>query len=173
MSPPRCAPPARTVHRVRMPRVLALCLACLLVVALASVAVAATLDGTPGPDRLIGTSGADRLSGRAGADTLIGRRGSDRLAGGPGDDLLAGDAGRDTLIGCRGADTLLGGAGGDRLSAATRDDAGDVVLGGVGSDVIDTLDGSPDRITCGAGRDRVRADRGDRIGRGCEQVRRG
>jgi hypothetical protein len=66
-----------------MPRLLALCAACLLVLAPASVAVAATLQGTPGRDRLTGTSAVDRLSGRAGADTLIGRRGGDRLRAAP------------------------------------------------------------------------------------------
>jgi hypothetical protein len=38
---------------------------------------------------------------------------------------------------------------------------------------VNALDGSPDRISCGPGRDSVRADRGDQVSRDCEAVRRG
>jgi hypothetical protein len=45
------------------------------------------------------------------------------------------------------------------------------VWGGAGNDVISARDGSRDVIDCGAGLDRVTADRRDRL-RGCERVSR-
>ncbi|MDX6679603.1 MAG: hypothetical protein QOE31_3655, partial [Solirubrobacteraceae bacterium] len=50
---------------------------------------------------------------------------------------------------------------------------GDIVAGGDGKDVIKARDGAIDRITCGAGRDRVTADRIDVVARDCERVKRG
>ena len=47
----------------------------------------------------------------------------------------------------------------------------DIVTGGSGNDAISVRDGRRDRVNCGRGRDRVRADRRDRL-RGCERVRR-
>jgi hypothetical protein len=43
----------------------------------------------------------------------------------------------------------------------------------VGNDTVAVRDGPPDRVSCGPGRDRVRADRGDAVGRDCERVSRG
>ena len=48
-----------------------------------------------------------------------------------------------------------------------------MIVAGNGNDTINTLDGSPDRVSCGPGRDTVRADPGDQLGRDCERVRRG
>ena len=59
------------------------------------------------------------------------------------------------------AATLNGGPGPDHLA------------GSPGADTINALDGSPDRVSCGPGRDIVRADPGDQVGRDCERVRRG
>jgi RTX calcium-binding nonapeptide repeat (4 copies) len=53
---------------------------------------AATLRGTPGPDRLLGTAGPDTLVGRGGNDVLAGRGGADTLLAGPGDDRIAAQA---------------------------------------------------------------------------------
>ena len=109
--------------------------------------------GTSGPDRIIadrgpaevrGGSGNDRLGARAfiGAVVLSGGAGNDRLAGNRGDDVLTGDSGRDSIFGAEGADR------------------------------INARDGFADTIACGPGRDRVIADRRDRVRRDCERVSR-
>ena len=81
-------------------------------------------------------------------------RGSDRA------DLLR--AGRTAVRACGhgGRDTIRGGGARDRL------------FGGDGDDSIDARGGGFDVVGCGAGRDRVRADRGDLVGVDCEQVSR-
>ena len=97
-------------------------------------------------------------------DAIHGAAGDDRLRGLDGDDCLYGDAGNDRLAGDAGADKLKGGADDDRLSGG---EGPDVLGGGPGADRIDAKDGGPDRIKCGPGRDRVRADKSDKLGRGC------
>jgi len=92
--------------------------------------------------RLTGTNGVDVLRGGARRDVLSGRRGADRLSGGGGDDALTGGLGRDVLD------------------------------GGPGDDVLLARDGERDVVRCGAGADRVVADRHDSIARDCEAVRR-
>lgn len=152
------------------------------------------LFGGRGRDRLRGDTGADRLFGGPGADALSGNRGADRLFGGDGPDVLRGGDGRDKLVGGAGSDALRGGGGRDSLYAGRgrdRLDGGpgvdvlgggaggdeirggrghDKILGGSGNDVIDARDGEGDDISCGAGRDTVRADAIDRQ-RGCESQR--
>ena len=98
------------------------------------------VDGTPGNDVIRGGRGDDCLRGGDGADQLYGGFGADQLDGGPGNDVIEGDQDRNVV---------RGGAGDDRI--------------GVSNGVIDDVD-------CGPGRDRVVADRGDRL-RGCEVVR--
>jgi hypothetical protein len=128
-------------------------------------------------DRLYGRQGRDLLRGRAGNDCLFGGEGADVLDGDGGDDTLSGGDGRDRLFGGAGRDRLLGGAKGDELHGDTGDDqlfpgtGRDRVWGGAGNDVISARDGSRDVIDCGAGLDRVTADRRDRL-RGCERVTR-
>ena len=80
------------------------------------------------------------------------------VVGSPGPDVISGGAGADTLIGGGGAD-VLDGAGGDDAIDATVRDAG----GGAGPDAVD-------RVTCGAGNDRVTADPGDRTALDCETI---
>jgi len=92
--------------------------------------------------RLTGTNGVDVLRGSALRDVLSGRGGADRLSGGGGDDSLTGGSGRDVLD------------------------------GGSGDDVLLARDGERDVVRCGAGSDRVVADRHDSIARDCEAVRR-
>jgi RTX calcium-binding nonapeptide repeat (4 copies) len=104
--------------------------------------------GGAGRNVLVGGPLADRLYGRGGNDLLRGRAGNDRLEGGVGHDRLFGDNGADLLIGGLGRDRLVGGKGGDRFRAR---------------------DGERDVIDCGAGLDRVLADRRDRISRNCER----
>jgi hypothetical protein len=139
--------------------------------------------------------GNDSLFGGAGNDRLYGAGGSDRLFGGPGHDALWGGAGNDLLVGGTGLDQLHGGGGGDRLSGGPADDrlyggdgadrlqghggndvlqggkGRDRVWGGPGDDRILVQDGHPDIVSCGPGRDRVSADKQDRL-RGCETNRR-
>ena len=100
----------------------------------------ATARATQRADRLVGTAHADHLRGLGGNDTLIGRAGNDRLDGGPGNDTLDGGPGNDTL------------------------------LGRAGNDTINARDRTRDTINCGPGRDRVLADRVDRVSGDCERV---
>ncbi|WP_460097797.1 calcium-binding protein [Pseudomonas sp. S3_C01] len=102
-------------------------------------ALADSLSGLDGDDKLYGLGGNDTLSGGNGADELSGGEGSDTLLGGAGDDWLSGDTG---------SDTLQGGAGDDRLSGDT---GSDTLIGGTGNDQL-----SGDR-----GNDLYRFERGD------------
>jgi hypothetical protein len=47
-----------------------------------------------------------------------------------------------------------------------------VISGGAGGDTINSRDGKRDRISCGSGRDKVTADKRDRIAKNCERVSR-
>jgi Ca2+-binding RTX toxin-like protein len=124
--------------------------------------------GTPGPDVLVGTPGRDVLSGRGGDDCLFGRAGEDRMSGGTGADLLYGASGDDRLNGNAGRDTLRGGNGNDTITPGA---GKDVVAAQGGDDTIAARDGTRDSIDCGAGRDKVKADRRDTI-TNCEFVKR-
>jgi Ca2+-binding RTX toxin-like protein len=118
--------------------------------------------GSAAADSAVATiAGADHRSGTAAADVLRGGAGDDRLAGGGGDDRLVGGAGADVLLGGAGDDHLVGGSGRDRLS------------GGAGNDRLDARDHhGGDVVSCGPGRDVALVDRGDRVSRDCETVRR-
>jgi Ca2+-binding RTX toxin-like protein len=102
-----------------------------------------TLRGSDEPDRLIGVDHAPN-----------------RILAGAGDDRIRG--------GSR-ADEIDAGPGADVVRPGRRDDA---VTAGSGDDVISARDRDVDTIACGGGRDRVVADRGDRVSRGCEVVHR-
>jgi Ca2+-binding RTX toxin-like protein len=104
----------------------------------ASVAVARTIKGNGGDNRLTGTPAADVISG------------------GGGDDVINGGRGNDVLLGNGGNDTIIGGPGRDQIS------------GGNGRDVIDVRDGEVDRDVCGRGRDVVYRDAKDIVSRDCE-----
>lgn len=119
----------------------------------------ATSDG-PGPtpgvpgacsNVINGTSKKDRLTGTADGDRIKGRAGPDRIKGVGNADCLYGDGGNDRIV---------GGSGSDRL------------FGGAGKDLIKAKDGTRDVVRCGAGRDRVIADRIAKVARDCEMVRR-
>jgi Ca2+-binding RTX toxin-like protein len=110
--------------------------------------------GGPGDDRLsAGRNAGGRLGGDAGDDVLIGSRFADGFLGGPGNDRL------------------VGGGGADLIDPAGSDPGNDLILAGPGPDEINTRDSRRDIVKCGSGRDRVRADRQDRL-RGCEVIRR-
>jgi hypothetical protein len=85
----------------------------------------------------------------------------DMLMGHAGVDVLRGGSAFDELTGFEGADELVGGTKADRM------------LGGRGSDLIKARDGGRqgDIVLCGRGRDKVIADRPDKL-RGCENVKR-
>ena len=140
-------------------------------------------NGTSANDLLNGTDGADRILGLGGADVLLGLLGNDHLDGGAGNDNLDGGAGNDTLRGGSGNDSVTGGTGNDRLSGmAGRDklsggsgrdtlDGGkgkDRMNAGAGNDSVNSKDGVAELVNCGAGKDRVKADRKDRL-RSCEK----
>lgn len=105
----------------------------------------------------------------AAAPSKVATAGNDLLYGGKGRDVVNGLAGNDTIITGAGNDSITGGPGSDTISA------------GPGNDVINAVDLTPDRISCGAGRDTVYIDVRPRSGRraavkdtisGCEIVRR-
>jgi hypothetical protein len=154
------------------------------------------LVGGPGDDRIEGSNGNDVIEGDAGKDELMGDRdvdrldggdGNDRLRGGGSTDFLRGGPGADVLRGEGGSDRLYGGAGGDTIEAgAGNDDIREVPDGyvagesldtghnridaGAGRDRLDVANGRRDVVTCGSGKDTVKADRGDRL-KGCERRR--
>jgi hypothetical protein len=118
--------------------------------------------------RRVGSPRADRLNGGAGSDAIHGRAGNDRIRGLGGNDCLFGEGGNDDVRGGPGRDAVNGGNGSDQLyGGAGRDN----IRGGPGRDRIFAVDRARDVITCGGGRDIVRADRVDRI-LGCEGLRR-
>jgi len=81
-----------------------------------------------------------------------------RTAGGG---VIRGTIYADHICGRKGADRILPGGGRDSVEA------------GAGPDVVFSAgDGRRDRISCGSGRDRVIADRRDRVARNCERVTR-
>lgn len=106
-------------------------------VAVGGVALAETLNGGPGDNRLIGSNGRDQIDGGGGDDFINGLRSRDVLNGGAGNDtIIAGPRNESAL------DTVNGGKGNDRIRVRNRPAAKDVV-------------------DCGSGFDRVRADRKD------------
>jgi Ca2+-binding RTX toxin-like protein len=125
-----------------------------------------TLDGGDDNDKVVGGSGNDVIRGDDGRDELFGGTGDDRIDGGDGRDMLAGGAGNDRLVGGPGADRLFGEAGKDRIIGGSGSNTLD---GGAGNDSIEARNGSTDTILCGAGNDRVRADRADKLS-ACERV---
>lgn len=116
------------------------------------------LRGTPRGDRILAGGGDDDVDGRGGDDCLGLGPGHDRARGGAGDDLIVGGQGPDRLSGGAGRDRIDGGPASDRLS------------GGPGDDLLKARDGRRDDIVCGPGRDRVLADRLDRVAPDCEHV---
>jgi len=125
------------------------------------------LRGSARNNAIQGLEGDDLLDGRGGDDLLAGTEGS-RSRGRPDRDLLRGGSGRDSLFGDAGPDRLFGGPGGDRLIGGS---GADLFHGGPGADRLDAADGRAETVDCGAGRDRLRADRRDRALR-CEIDRR-
>jgi Ca2+-binding RTX toxin-like protein len=110
--------------------------------AASGVALAKTLIGGPGPDRIDGTRAADQLEGRGGNDFIRGYAGRDRILGQDGNDVL--------------------GAG------PTREAGVDAVEGGRGNDIISTYNKprALDYLSCGPGKDTLYYDNSDKYFRG-------
>ena len=122
-------------------------------------------DCTSGPE---GTRRNDRLRGTKLSERIVGGAGRDRIKGGGGDDCLFGGRGRDRINAGKGDDRVSGGGGRDRINAGK---GADKVSGRGGRDRISARDGERDVVDCGAGKDRVVADKKDKLKR-CEKVRR-
>src|SRR6185295_15194302 len=117
---------------------------------------AATITGTPGPDRLFGTGGRDVIVGLAGSDAIFGLAGRDLIcAGGGGDRVNAGSA-ADRVFAGGGAARDKGRGGPDLLAGNSN---ADVLAGNAGND----------RLRGGRGFDRCYGGAGFDLERGCER----
>ena len=83
--------------------------------------------------------------------------------------VFSGTRAAEVLVGTGGADVLNGNGGADRLTGKGGKDG---FSGGGGKDRINSEGQRRERVRCGAGKDRVRGARGDRVKRDCERVRR-
>ncbi len=81
---------------------------------------------------------------------------------------INGNARANRLTGTARAERIDGKGGNDRIDGKG---GKDVLIGGTGNDTIMAADGIAETINCGAGRDRVTADRTDKLS-GCERVTR-
>jgi Ca2+-binding RTX toxin-like protein len=108
-----------------------------LMVAAASVAVAANRIGTNEANNLTGTPDPDFIVGLGDADTLNGLAGRDELSGSNGADTMNGDAGDDTMVGGPGVDNMNSGNSTD-------------ILGGQ-MDFVYSLDGVAETVCFGTG----------------------
>lgn len=86
-----------------------------------------------GPDDISGQGGDDALFGQGGTDRIKGGNLDDHIEGGQGADFIEGDAGDDDIVG--GSAIVLATPGGPDTAQGVLD-AGDVMYGGEGNDVI-------------------------------------
>jgi hypothetical protein len=132
--------------------------------------------GGTGKDRLFGDSGKDDMQGASGNDHVRGSSGNDKITGNAGNDYLSGGSNNDTITGGTGRDSIIGDAGNDTLKGDSGNDSitdakgRNTIDAGSGNDRVNAVNGSRDRISCGSGRDVVRADRTDRVSKNCERV---
>ena len=98
-------------------------------------------------DDVRGGGGHDYIRGEAGIDTLRGGAGNDYLYGLDANDVLYGNAGNDTIWGGLGNDTIVPGPGADvaygedgndifKIQSPCEVSAGDVIDGGLGTDIV-------------------------------------
>ncbi len=118
--------------------------------------VAATVPGTPGPDRLVGSPGPDVIAARGGADTIVGLSGRDLICAGGGNDRVTAGSAADRVFGGSGVDRIRGRGGSDLLAGSG---GPDVLSGNVGDD----------RLRGGRGFDRCYGGAGIDSERGCER----
>jgi len=128
-----------------------------------------TINGTEIGEVIDARGGDDTVHGRGGADGIQGRGGVDDLTGDEGDDGLFGEGRGDTLSGGGGSNQYHGGSGPDTIIAneSSVPDEVEEIFAGTGNDVINALDGQPDVIDCGAGRDRFSIDSADDLALNC------
>jgi Ca2+-binding RTX toxin-like protein len=125
-----------------------------LVVAAASVAVAANRIGNNEANTLPGTDQADNIYGLGSGDTLNGALGS------AGNDEVSGNGGADTMNGGLNDDTMVGGAGVDVMNAGNSTNATGGQL-----DFVHSLDGVAETVCFGTGDFYFVADATDTIKR--------
>ncbi|MEY8840840.1 LamG-like jellyroll fold domain-containing protein, partial [Cribrihabitans sp. XS_ASV171] len=89
--------------------------------------------GSVGDDLLVGSNTANSLNGNKGNDTVAGRGGDDYIVLGRGLDMAAGGAGNDTIETRHGGDLMLAGAGDDTYYINRFDNAGDIIIYGLGA----------------------------------------
>jgi Ca2+-binding RTX toxin-like protein len=90
--------------------------------------------------------------------------------------VIKGNERANYLVGSANDDAIYGYGGADRIHARGEGDA--LYLGGGkdkghgerGDDFINSVDGSEDFVSCGPGADRARANPGDNVQEGCEQI---
>jgi Ca2+-binding RTX toxin-like protein len=145
-------------------------------------ALAATMVGGDGNDKIQGGAGADYIRGNGGGDSLWGGAGDDLLFGDGGIDSISGQGGRDWLEGGDGADVmrgyggrdkLFGGGGNDRMYGGESDDwlygqggndqlfggpGSDRVYGDAGNDLLSDQDQQRDTLYGGDGKDSAKLD---------------
>jgi Ca2+-binding RTX toxin-like protein len=122
-----------------------------LVVAAASVALAANRIGNNEANTLTGTNDPDNIYGLGAADTLNGLGGNDELSG---------NGGADTMNGALNDDTMVGGAGVDNMNAGNSTNATGGQL-----DFVHSLDGLAETVCFGTGDFYFVADATDTIRR--------
>jgi Ca2+-binding RTX toxin-like protein len=127
------------------------------------------LVGGPGNDLLVGGPGFDIAAGSAGNDRLRDASGSpgpyrDYLVGQDGSDTITGSPHGDVISGGEGSNVLRGGAGNDDLFAEEKSK----YFAGAGDDFVGSRNNVRERVDCGRGRDKVHADKRDRLIR-CER----
>ena len=82
-------------------------------------------------------SGSAYFDAGAGNDTLSGTRWADDLRGDAGKDVIYGRDGDDRITGGLGVDTLDGGAGDDTFVFGGNEGLGDILRGGLGTDIVE------------------------------------
>jgi len=104
---------------------------------------------------IFGTDHAEQIKGTRNAEEIRGLGGSDEIVDGRGKDAVHGGGGADDLIGYGGDASL------DRFYA------------GSGNDTVQSRDvpAVKDVVRCGAGTDKVYADKGDVVSDNCERVK--
>jgi Ca2+-binding RTX toxin-like protein len=128
--------------------------------------------GDAGNDLITGV-GRNDLGGGSGNDRIqAGDTGPNSIAGGSGNDSLRGGDAKDSFSPGYGDDKVWGGGGNDRIDSAG---AGrDTISGGAGNDYIVSKERGSERdvVRCGSGKDKVLADKNDRVSKDCEKVTR-
>ena len=111
-------------------------------------------------------AGRDVVFGGAGDDFVNGAFGKDKIRGGNGDDWLRSGGHADNVKGGAGDDKIVTQGGPDKVDGGPGRDS---IYSGGGGDVVTSGDSEYDLANCGAGRDQIVSDPGDKRRR-CERV---